>query len=71
MARGLILLAVLASGCGDSSPPPAQPSGDPNIRVKESVGGNAGGIGAGRTREYEGPASKAPEWAKPAPPKSK
>jgi len=72
MVRRLILLAVFMTGCSsDSLPPPSQPASDPQIRVKESVGGNAGAIGGSRTREYEGPASKAPEWTKPAQPKSK
>ncbi len=65
--RRLFLLAALtvAAGCGDTSVPSAPKPADPNIRVKDSVGGGVGPVGGGRSREYEGPASQAPDWAKP------
>lgn len=65
MSRLLLLAAVLASGCGDPSAPSAPRPADPNIRVKESIGAGAGPVGGARSREYEGPASQAPDWAKP------
>lgn len=71
MTRLLLLAALAAVGCGGTSPSKPQQPGDPNIRVRESRGGSVGPVGAGQTREYEGPASKAPEWAKPAQPKGK
>jgi hypothetical protein len=64
----LLFLSMVCIGCesstttGSSSKPQIQ---DPNIRVKEAHGGMLGPVGAGRQREYEGPASKAPDWAKP------
>jgi hypothetical protein len=48
-------------GCGDES----KKESDPKIRVRESIGGGVGPVGGGRSREYEGPASQAPSWAKP------
>jgi hypothetical protein len=67
--RRLCVLAVLVAGagCGPSSTsaPQAPKPADPTIRVKESIGGGAGPVGGSRSREYEGPASQAPEWAKP------
>lgn len=66
--RRLIVLVVIAaaSGCGESAPSGAsRPPADPNIRAKESINGGVGPAGGGRSREYEGPASQAPEWAKP------
>lgn len=52
---------------GDAPVPsgPSKPPADPNIRAKESIGGGAGPVGGARSREYEGPASQAPEWARP------
>jgi hypothetical protein len=63
------LLLLTLTGCRDVSQPPAAKPADPVIHVKESVGGNIGPIGGGRGWEYEGPASQAPEWAKPKPAK--
>jgi hypothetical protein len=54
------LILTAATGCGDSAPTPPARS-DPHIRVKESVGGGVGPVGGGRGREYEGPASQAPD----------
>ncbi len=69
----LLLFAVASGviGCGDSTAPPAGKPPDPVIRVKEAVGGGVGPVGAGRAREYEGPASQAPTWAKPGVPPAK
>ena len=69
--RQLLVFPILVglAGCGsnssssDSKAPPK--SNDSNIRVKESLDGRAGPVGGNRTREYEGPASQAPDWAKP------
>ena len=73
--RRLVLLAALTAtvGCGDKSPPspPAPKPADPNIRVKDSYNGGAGPLNGGRSREYEGPVSQAPDWAKTPPPKAK
>ena len=67
MRSVVVLVDVGAAGCGNSSTPSgsSKPPADPNIRVKESINGGAGPVGGGRSREYEGPASQAPEWAKP------
>ncbi len=72
----IVLLLVcfgMLSGCSDQ-PRPAKAE-DPIIRVKNNYGGGVGlgpvGVGAARTREYEGPASQAPDWAKPTPPAQK
>jgi hypothetical protein len=69
MRRHLIWLAtgaMAAAGCGDAPPPPtgSKPPADPHIKVKDSIGGGVGPVGGGRGREYEGPASQAPEWVK-------
>lgn len=73
--RRFVLLAALTAlaGCGDKSSPsaPVPKPADPNIRVKESVEGGAGPFSGGRSREYEGPVSQAPDWAKTPPPKAK
>lgn len=73
MLRLILLAALAAVGCGGGGTPTSETPkpGDPNVRVKESRGGSIGPVGAGQSREYEGPASKAPEWTKVAPPKSK
>lgn len=63
--RRLVVLVILAAGCGDTTPPSAPKPDDPNIKVKESIGGGVGPVGGRRSREYDGPASRAPDWAKP------
>lgn len=68
--RGLIVFVITMgmAGCGDSpssASKTAPQSGEPHIRVKDTVGGGVGPVGGGRSREYEGPASQAPDWAKP------
>ena len=69
MRRLLVVMTLVAAvGCGDKSSPsaPSAPKpDDPNIRIKESIGGGVGPVGGGRSRDYEGPVSKAPDWAKP------
>jgi hypothetical protein len=65
-ARVFFLLSLLLVGCDEKPSTAPSTNGDPKIRVREQVGGTAGPLGGGRTREYEGPASKAPEWAQPA-----
>jgi hypothetical protein len=64
MKRLMLLLAAGLAGCDDSPATPPAPA-DPHIKVKEHVGGRIGPVGGGGGREYEGPASKAPEWARP------
>lgn len=59
---------LLGCGGGSASTAPGAPA-DPHIQVKESVGGGVGPVGGGRSREYQGPASQAPTWAKPKPTK--
>ena len=65
--RRLLMCALLGSavGCGDSPPSGSQKPSDPNIKARSSYGGSLGPVGGGRSREYEGPASHAPDWAKP------
>jgi hypothetical protein len=60
-------LLVAALGCGDSptEPGPRAPA-DPVIKVRNNYGVGVGPVGAGRVREYEGPASQAPAWAQPS-----
>ena len=65
MRRLFVLAALAAAGCGDKSAPSAPTPADPSIRTKEAIGGGVGPVGGGRSREYEGPASQAPDWAKP------
>jgi hypothetical protein len=64
----VLVLAVMVAGCGGaSSAGPPKKADDPNIRIKDSVGGGIGPVGGSRSREYEGPASQAPDWARPKP----
>lgn len=66
--KRLLLFAMLSAllGCQDSSSSgECKKPDDPNIHVKESVGGGLGPVSGKGEREYEGPASKAPNWAKP------
>ncbi len=65
MRRALWAAAVIAGlgGCGDSVPTGAGKA-DPTIRVRENIGGGVGPVNGARGREYEGPASLAPNWAK-------
>ena len=65
MRRLFLLAAITTAGCADKSPPSVPKPDDPNIRAKETIDGRAGPVGGGRSREYEGPAYRAPEWAKP------
>ena len=58
MLRLFVLVILVAA-----TPSPAV-TRDPNIKATDSVGGGVGPIGGGRTREYERPASQAPDWAK-------
>jgi hypothetical protein len=45
---------------------PAEPeAGRPHDPGQGVEIGGAGPVGGSRSREYEGPASQAPEWAKP------
>ena len=64
----LLVAAFICLGCDNSKPSepsksPAAPY-DPNIHIKQQGGGIIGPVGAGGSREYDGPASKAPVWAK-------
>jgi hypothetical protein len=71
--RRVVVLAVtgLAVGCGE--PNPTKPD-DPNIKAERTIihpggGASVGPVGGGyhhgaKTERYEGPASKAPAWAK-------
>jgi hypothetical protein len=65
MKRVILAAAILttAGGCGGSAPT-APGKTDPTIRVRENIGGGVGPVNGGRGREYEGPASLAPNWAK-------
>lgn len=67
---GVIILAtVSASGCGKDNKP-----NDPTIKAERIVihpggGANVGPVGGGynhgaKQEKYEGPQSKAPQWAK-------
>ncbi len=69
----LLSLAILAGciGCGNQMP------NDPSIKAERRIeypggGGFVGPAGAGyqhgaKTEKFEGPASQAPDWAKPSP----
>lgn len=76
MKRLIYAAAIGLLGCGG----PRQ--NDPAIKAERTItrpggGGFVGQVGAGyqhgsQTEKYEGPMSKAPDWAKPTPaPKSK
>ena len=63
----LVVSAMFVTGCDEkpTTKTTSEKPSDPNIRVRESVGGGIGPVGGGRSREYEGPATKAPAWAQP------
>jgi hypothetical protein len=58
MKTALLLIVVLALGCGNNSSPAPK---DPNVKVQIDYNGPAG---TGWNRKYEGPVSEAPDWAK-------
>jgi hypothetical protein len=64
--RRVLLMTVVAGvvGCGEPAPTGTARPTDPQIKVKDAIGGGVGPVGGGRGREYEGPASQAPKWVK-------
>ena len=67
MKTFILILPLLICGCNGSPNPQSsipKDSGDPKIKSEINYNGPAG---SGYQHKYEGPASQAPDWAKPKP----